>query len=277
MSERWGRLAGGLIAGVVAALAAAALPACGGGETSAREPGAEEPPTLAIFVYDRSTSISDYQLGLAQKLTRARIREVSHGDRIAALEVLQRSLEEAPERWSQAVPERKWPDQDVARDSVRLQRFLDDAAVYLESFADTAGRESIDGTDLLSTMHDVAAQARGYPSHEAQLYIFSDMLQAGPGINMEGLRRMPPAGWVEDAEAEGRLPDLTGVCVMVVGAREDTNASQRVKQFWTAYFEATGAVLHDRNWTHRPVRLPVDPCPEVPKADSTGGGAGDGR
>lgn len=268
MSERWGRLARGTLTVGAAAWLATGLLGCGDGSSSAQEPEAERTPTLAIFVYDRSTSISDHQLALAQKLTQQRIQDVNHGDRLAALEVLQRSLEEAPDRWSQAVPERKFPNQDVARDSVRLERFLDDAAIYLENFSDTTGRGGITGTDVLSTMHDVAAEVRGYPSYEAQLYIFSDMLQAGPEINMEGLRRMPPSDWVESAKAEGRLPDLSGVCVMVVGARSDTNASQRVKAFWDEYFEATGATLHDRNWTYRPVRLPVDPCPQVPAADS---------
>ena len=77
---------------------------------------------------------------------------------------------------------------------------------------------------------------------------------------MEGLRAMPSANWVSRQKAAGTLPDLSGLCVVVVGARVDTNASQRVKQFWDEYFEATGARLEDANYMLRPVTLPEYPC-----------------
>ena len=77
---------------------------------------------------------------------------------------------------------------------------------------------------------------------------------------MEGLRRMPPAGWVTEAAQKGTLPDLSGLCVVAVGARVDTEAAQSVKSFWMEYFETTGAKLEDRNYVLRPVRLPTSPC-----------------
>jgi len=49
-------------------------------------------PQLVVFVYDRSTSISDHQLELARQLTNDRIRKLDHGDRIAAHQLLQLSL-----------------------------------------------------------------------------------------------------------------------------------------------------------------------------------------
>jgi len=50
------------------------------------------------------------------------------------------------------------------------------------------------------------------------------------------------------------------VCIVVVGARTDTADGQRVKGFWKDYFDATGAILLDRNYSLRPVRLPEDAC-----------------
>jgi hypothetical protein len=143
---------------------------------------------------------------------------------------------------------------------VTRARFLRDAEDYLVAFTDTLGRDSIDGTDLLSTLHDVGADLRAAKGRKAVLYIFSDMLQSNRTIDMEGLRKMPPGGWVERQEQAGTLPDLTGLCVVVVGARVDTEASQRVKKFWEEYFDATGAELLDRNYTLRPVTLPEHPC-----------------
>lgn len=251
----------GLCAGV------ASLIVCTGcSEGNADEPAppretVSERPELVIFVYDRSTSIPDYQLNLAKELTDARIDVLEHGDKIAALQVLQLSLAEPPERWSQTVPKKEWTDQEIARDSVTRSRFLRDAQAYLVAFTDTAGRDEIDGTDLLSTLHDVGAELRGAPGHEVTLYMFSDMLQSNRQIDMEGLRLMPPSGWIHNAASKGMLPVLKGLCVVVIGARVDNEHSQRVRKFWQEYFEVTGASLRDQNYMHRPVKLPEHPCP----------------
>ncbi len=219
-----------------------------------------EPPDLVIFVYDRSTSIPEHTLELASQLTQTRILELDHGDRIAGMQLLQMSLEEAPQRWSESLPELEVEGHELMRDSISRARFLMDANVLLGRLADPADREDVNGTDILSTLHDVAAEMRAYANHVATLYLFTDMLQSNRQIDMEGLRKMPPAGWVDEAKVDGRLPDLTGLCVVVVGARVDTEAAQRVKSFWTEYFAATGANLLDRNYVLRPVRLPTAPC-----------------
>lgn len=244
------------------ALAVALVTGCGAPETPAAGGAATEsgPPELVIFVYDRSTSIDDYQLGLARQLTNDRINQLTHNDRIAAIELLQLSLAEPPKRWAQTVPKREWTQQELARDSITRARFLKDAQDYLIVFSDTAGRENITGTDILSTLHDVAAELRAWPNRRATLYLFSDMLQSNRVVDMEGLRKMPPSDWVKREKAAGTLPDLTGLCVVVVGARVDTDPAQRVKAFWTEYFEATGATLEDRNYMLRPVKLPAPAC-----------------
>ena len=243
-------------------VSAVALSGCRGAvaEDAARKPAANSPRELVVFVYDRSTSIPDHSLALARDLTNGRIDQLDHGDRIAALQVLQLSLSEPPQRWSQAVPEREWENQEIARDSVQRVRFLRDAQDFLASYSDTTGRSGITWTDVLSTLHDVGEELRPYGDHEVTVYVFSDMLQSTPAIEMEGLRRMPDEHWVKEKYAKGMLPDLDGLCVVVVGARVDTDASQRVKRFWKEYFEVTGATLLDRNFTLRPVTLSERPC-----------------
>lgn len=237
--------------------------ACTGGAAADGDPQAAasaRPAKQVIFVYDRSTSIPDHTLTLATRLTNQRLDEMDHGDRVAAMQLLQLSLAEPPRRWSQQVPDWELAGQELMRDSVSRVRFLRDAKILLSQLSDTAGRQSIDGTDILSTLHDVGEELRAYRDHETVLYLFSDMLQSNRTIDMEGLRQMPPADWVAKADAQGMLPDLTGLCVMVVGARVDTEIAQRVKAFWDEYFQTTGATLLDRNYTLRPVRLPTDPC-----------------
>ncbi|MFQ5678327.1 MAG: hypothetical protein ACE5HP_02595 [Gemmatimonadota bacterium] len=247
---------GALFASCLAVL----LGGCRGGEAAADTAAEAAAPELAIFVYDRSMSIPDYKLELARELTARRIATLHHGDRIAGLQVLQRSLAEPPLRWSQEIPHREFEEKKVAQDSVTLRRFQKDASDYLRSFSEPEGRETIMGTDLLSTFHDVAEELRGAPGRRATMYLFSDMLQSTPEIDMEGMRRMPEAGWVQAAAARGVLPDLRGLCVVVVGARVDTDPAQQIKSFWEEYFAATGARLEDRNYMLRPIRLPEDPC-----------------
>jgi len=251
---------------LVAALLPPLVIGCGGTEA------AEEPrpgpvtrtPELVMFVFDRSTSIPDHTLSLARDLMERRIGQLEHGDRIAAMQLLQLSLAEPPQRWSQQIPHREVEEAEIARDSTMRARFLKDARAYLAAFSDTTGRDEINGTDILSTMHDVAAEIRPYSAHRRIMYLFSDMLQSNRTIEMEGLRAMPPSEWAENEAAEGKLPDLSGLCVFVVGARVDTDASQRVKQFWEEYFAITGAELLDQNYTLRPVELPARPCGRAP-------------
>ena len=261
LEERIGRARATLCALVLVT----GMAGCGTPEASSAggEGGTEltrTPPELNIFVYDRSTSISGSQLEIARQLTNDRIRKLDHGDRIAAHQILQLSLEEPPLRWSETIPTREFTQQRMARDSISRARFLQDAQDYLQAFTDSTSRDDINGTDILSTLHDVASDLRAAGNRRATLYIFSDMLQSNRTINMEGLARMPPRNWVQRESADGTLPDLSGLCVVVVGARVDTDAGQRVKRFWDEYFEETGATLLDRNYTLRPVTLPEHPC-----------------
>ena len=244
------------------ALLAAALflPACSGGNDDAPMPEADREPRQVIFVYDRSTSITVDELELYQRLTAQKLGELTHGDRVAAIELLQLSLAESPMRWSQGVPEREFQDRVMQRDSVSRVRFLQDARDYLRRFTEPDGRDNFLGTDVLSTFFDVAEEVRAYPGHQSTVILFSDMLQATDEMNMEGLIRMPSRAWIEDRAAQGRLPDFGGACFVVVGARTDTQAGQVVKNFWQDYFDATNGVLSDQNYSYRPVRVAENPC-----------------
>ncbi len=244
----------------VFAIASIAVGCSGGGDVPPEQTLPPEPREMVLFVYDRSTSIPDHGLDLAERLTNDRIMELDHGDRLGGMRVLQLSLAEERQSWSDMVPERTVQNHEIARDSVARVRFLRDATVLLGRLSDHADRNDIDGTDILSTLHDVGAEMKAYPDHATTVYLFSDMLQSNRQIDMEGIRLMPPDGWVQEAKSSGRLPDLTGLCVVVVGARVDTQASQRVKAFWDEYFDSTGATLLASNYMLRPVRLPANPC-----------------
>lgn len=252
------RLARRLLNAFLALSTPVLLTACGGSEALAN--AEEEPAETAIFVYDRSGSVANYKLGMAEGLTGNLLHDLDHGDRIVAMQLLEASLEEPPIRWSQRVPLREYPGERVASDSLARTRFLRDARDYMRRFTDTLSREPVNGTDILSTLYDVAADLRAHPEHRTTLYLFSDMLQANARLNFEAPGRRPPEGWVKAAVDSGTLPDLSGLCVVVVGARVDSRRAQAVKRFWQEYFTAAKARLLDHNYTLRPVRLPPTPC-----------------
>jgi hypothetical protein len=231
----------------------------GDGEAQASDP--LNPPALVVFAFDRSSSILDHELAHAGALTQDRMRRLSHGDRFVALEFLQRTLTEEPHRWAQQVPDREFPDREMLRDSVTLVRFIRDAQDYVEMFVAPEGRDAIQGTDILSTLHLVAEELSANPGYRASLILFSDMLQANDVMNMEGLVRMPSSDWVESQSALGTLPDLSDLCVVVAGAVGDDAPAQAVRRFWEAYFEATGADLRPHNYGYRPVQISSNPCP----------------
>lgn len=240
-----------------------ALAACGQGGAQGDSMAATtdaRTPRQIVFAYDRSTSITPEELRLYHQLSTQTLQYLDHGDRVAAIEILQLSLDEIPRRWSQHVPEREFANRVMQRDSVSRARFLQDARDYLTNYVDPEDRDNFLGTDILGTLHDIAEDIRGFPNHRSTVILFSDMLQATQEMNMEGMMRMPPADWVSRRAAEGRLPDFGGACIVVAGARTDTTEGQRVKAFWEEYFEATGATLLDRNYAYRPIRIPEDPC-----------------
>ncbi len=214
-----------------------------------------------VFVYDRSVSIQDHELEHARALTRDRVGYLDYGDRVVAIELLQQALDEEPTRWATQVPEREFQNQLLRRDSIAKERFIQDVRDYIVAFSEPENRESIGGTDILSTLHLVSAELLGRPGYQTTFVLFSDMLQANQVMNLEGLTRMPADNWIRAQASRGTLPDLTGLCVVLVGAREDTRASQIVKEFWMEYFVVTGATLLDQNYTYRPVQIPRRPCP----------------
>jgi hypothetical protein len=106
------------------------------------------------------------------------------------------------------------------------------------------------GTAILDAL-DVAARALGPHDGPKYLVLFSDMIEVSDRYTFrgDGLDPASVEAFIEVERATGRLPDLAGVHVYVVGAGADT--SDRIdgarflamRDFWLAYFEAAGARL----------------------------------
>jgi hypothetical protein len=69
------------------------------------------------------------------------------------------------------------------------------------------------------------------------------MLQSTGEVNMERPGGVPADSWIDQRKSEGRLPNLRGICVFVVGADPTSSTGVRVRHFWQHYFDATGATF----------------------------------
>lgn len=96
-------------------------------------------------------------------------------------------------------------------------------------------------TDLLAMLQRAADYAHGAGGRRTTLLLVSDMLNATAELNMERAGGVPDPAWIAQRQADGRVPDLRGVCVVVAGADVSSARGVAVRDFWRAYFEAAGA------------------------------------
>ena len=77
------------------------------------------------------------------------------------------------------------------------------------------------------------------------------MVQEGRGLDFT--HTIPNTDWILDRKRASLVPELKGVCVTAVGGDVSTPLGVRIREFWTAYFEATGAAFvpdrYRRNFT----------------------------
>lgn len=155
------------------------------------------------------------------------------------------------------------------KEGVRLQAFIKDQSQKLKDAVVAAAgvRSSFRaGTDLIGAFH---AAANTFPATGADrrlLLVFSDMIQESPELNLRSLAQAGDArveSMIKELEDRKRIPKLTGVTVVVVGAGETGAAEsgsktrdegayfRAVRSFWLHFFERAGAKLEERNYGYR--------------------------
>lgn len=102
---------------------------------------------------------------------------------------------------------------------------------------------SAHGTDIFGALL-LAAQLTKPAAHDRNvLIIYSDMRQDTVELNLEKRETMKDA---LKLATEGPMPDLSGIEIYALGvdaANSSTVGWQRLRQFWSAYFQNTGANL----------------------------------
>lgn len=107
------------------------------------------------------------------------------------------------------------------------------------------------GTSVMDAMHLAERVFASYPGSEKVLVVFSDMIEQSRryDFSRETLTGPRIAQIIERERSAGRLPDLEGVKVCVVGAgaaKSGGISAERflgIREFWIQYFKAAGAEL----------------------------------
>ena len=224
------------------ALIVTAVGGCGGDAT------ADTPRPIAdqyIVAIDISGSRTEKQLREAQGLVERLIEnEITSGDRLVLLEMFGHRAG-LPDRWDDSIMSPKDPARLSARDKRILDDFRADALGYAPEFFSKARAKTIIATDIFSTLQEAADLARASRSRRTTLVLLSDMIHAAGEVNMARSANIPDDRWIAERKQQSRLPDLTGICVIVAGADVSSTHGARLREFWSSYIAAAGGNLGD--------------------------------
>jgi hypothetical protein len=206
------------------------------------------PPRQTIVAVDLSGSQAQSSLSASREVVERLIQSISYGDRFGILEMNQTGVRGDLRRYLDSVPALADTTfiTSIDRDNLEGTRAALMALVPL--VFDTAKTGKIAHTDILSTLFVAGEYVRDTGGRPTTLFLLSDMLQSAGGIEMSKQKRMPRPDWIAKQKAQGTLPDLRGVCVVVIGADASTDDGVAVRKFWSDYFKATGAELQSDDW-----------------------------
>lgn len=99
-------------------------------------------------------------------------------------------------------------------------------------------------TCILQALDRAAEIAAADPHDRVHLLVLSDMVEDSPEAKLLTLTSAETDSLLARRAREGLVPNLSRVTVTVLGAKGvDAATYEKHKQFWCAYFDATGAVL----------------------------------
>ncbi|MGH7477256.1 MAG: hypothetical protein ACRELD_13365 [Longimicrobiales bacterium] len=229
------------------------------GEAGAGTASARDARQL-IAIIDFSASQTEAARRAARAYLEDAVAALGYGDQLILLEMHRLAARDSVRVFARDMPQPRRAGQETSFDLQALNAARHAILETLPIFFDPSIVGRVATTDVHSTLQIASELQRDAAGRKKQILLLSDMLQSTPGIEMDGLRRMPGAEWVRLRKAEGTLPDLSGSCVMVVGADATTAAGQQVRRFWEAYFREAGARLDARDYRLIPPLQEVLSC-----------------
>ncbi len=230
----------------------AVLAACDGSAT------APPPPKTVVVLFDLSESTRGHEVRNAYSRDfRQVLEKVTHGDVLVGGCITDHSATELdlPVRLVLAPLDTSSSNRLVReatrrkQDQALAERRVEVRAVVGRLLEGRPGR--IMSTDILGSIELSDRVFRAYPNARRFLVLFSDMVEDVPGLDFDREELTPERihALLESERTAGRLPVLDGVHVHVVGAtHRDQERFRRIRDFWFAFFRATGAHLEPEHY-----------------------------
>lgn len=235
-------------------LAVAMMLAACGSDAKKSEATEAVPPRVAaaakqvVVAVDLSSSLTDQERTSNRNLLSTLASSMGYGDRLVLVQAHAKGVRDDAVVTSVEMPPAKNPNRPLGKDKSALSMAHQTADIYIGSMFK---RTPTNGTDLIATLHTAAERVRDGGGRLTTLIILSDMLQCTRDFCMERPGSVPSTNWIAAQSHEGLVPDLSGVCVSVVGADATTSHGVRVRTFWESYFRAAGANLARERYFHR--------------------------
>jgi hypothetical protein len=209
-------------------------------------------PRQYIILLDLSMSRSNEARNEGIEFLNGLTKNLNFGDRVTLLQVQQTGLIDHPKHWTDSMPLPLDPPYVTSRDNKQLAAEQESVRDAIKVLSQLPPGDKVLHTDLITTLNLSGEYAHEFSTQQTTLILLSDMLQSSSGIEMDHLKRMPQASWVDAQKNLGLIPKLSGACVVVVGADATTRDGVKVRDFWQAYFTAAGANLSPTNYRATP-------------------------
>jgi len=209
-----------------------------------------ESPNLGhsyIVGVDISGSRTRNDLEESKKLLDALIDHLQPGDHLTLIEVYQGGREQA-RQWSDSIRTPRKAGQLTSSEQRRLEDFKDIARMQASILFDSTRAREIMSTDIFGTLTRAADYAKASRNRATTLLMLSDMMNETPQVMMTSRADIPGDGWIRHLAAEKRIPQLTGVCVVVAGADVSSARGAAIREFWDKYFAAAGTRVSADNY-----------------------------
>jgi hypothetical protein len=211
--------------------------------------GSESPNQGHSYIVgvDISGSRTRNDLEESKKLLDALIDRLQPGDHLTLIEVYQGGREPA-RQWSDSIRTPRKAGQLTSSEQRRLEDFKDIARMQASILFDSTRAKEIQSTDIFGTLTRAADYAKASRKRSTTLLMLSDMMNETPSVMMTNRADIPGNGWIRHLAAEKRIPQLTGVCVVVAGADVSSARGAAIREFWDKYFAAAGTRVSSDNY-----------------------------
>jgi hypothetical protein len=233
-----------IVVGSVSVVALLAVFAGRSGGDAPLAPHAKPPMRELMLAIDLSGSRSPADLKSDRQLVDEIVKTLEPGDKIVLMKV-DGATRDRTNGWPFVIPPVKnYP----YRTQVEQQNIDDTKTDIGQQIQNLFKVDPTAATNILGTMFTVDDFTHESGGRATTLVLFSDMIQDSAGIKFDQKGGVPGTSWIKERRDGHGLPLLTRVCVSVVGADASTKQGIAVRDFWRAYFDATGAELSNERY-----------------------------